>query len=273
MSAQARPMTGPTAGLLALDLGLAAVLAVLWLAPGAPAQWRTWQAPQPQPPTLDDIDAAQLTPNPAAGAAYPGVLQRPLMDPARRPQAAASAPAAAAAAPAPALGPPGAPGSLAVIGVELPPEQAWPAPGLPPTPTGSAARLRVSGSAGERQQAVAQLAATRPESLLLVVHAPSSPDRGTARFVREAARHAGRVALWPVAAAAPSAAGEGAGAGGENAADTPAIARWQRWLQSEGFSALALVPSAPAATNWIAQSASQPQPQPQAHAASPAPTP
>ena len=57
MSAQARPMTGPTAGLLALDLGLAAVLAVLWLAPGAPAQWRTWQAPQPQPPSLDDIDA------------------------------------------------------------------------------------------------------------------------------------------------------------------------------------------------------------------------
>ena len=100
MSAQARPMTGPTAGLLALDLGLAAVLAVLWLAPGAPAQWRTWQAPQPQPPSLDDIDAAQLTPNPAAGAAYPGVLQRPLMDPARRPQAAARAPAAAAAAPA-----------------------------------------------------------------------------------------------------------------------------------------------------------------------------
>ncbi|WP_377559763.1 hypothetical protein, partial [Ottowia beijingensis] len=94
-------MTGPTAGLLALDLGLAAVLAVLWLAPGAPAQWRTWQAPQPQPPSLDDIDAAQLTPNPAAGAAYPGVLQRPLMDPARRPQAAASAPAAAAAAPPP----------------------------------------------------------------------------------------------------------------------------------------------------------------------------
>ena len=81
MSAQARPMTGPTAGLLALDLGLAAVLAVLWLAPGAPAQWRTWQAPQPQPPSLDDIDAAQLTPNPAAGAAYPGVLQKILTHP------------------------------------------------------------------------------------------------------------------------------------------------------------------------------------------------
>ena len=173
----------------------------------------------------------------------------------------------AAAAPAPVLGPPGAPGSLAVIGFELPPEQAWPAPGLPPTPTGSAARLRVSGSAGERQQALAQLAATRPESLLLVVHAPSSPDRGTARFVREAARHAGRVALWPVAAAAPSAAGEGASA----VAEAPAIARWQRWLQSEGFSALALVPSAPEATNWIAKAASQPQPEP--HAASPAPTP
>ncbi|AVO35284.1 DUF2868 domain-containing protein [Ottowia oryzae] len=186
-----------------------------------------------------------------------------VIDPEHRPTAAAT--------PAPALGPPGAPGSLAVIGFELPPEQAWPAPGLPPTPAGSAAPLRVSGSAAERQQALAQLAATRPESLLLVVHAPSSPDRGTARFVREAARQAGRVALWPVAAAAPSAAGEGASAGGETPADTPAIARWQRWLQSEGFSALAMVPSAPAATNWIAQATPQHQPEP--HAASPAPTP
>ena len=177
----------------------------------------------------------------------------------------------AAAAPAPVLGPPGAPGSLAVIGFELPPEQAWPAPGLPPMPAGSAAPLRVSGSAGERQQALAQLAATRPESLLLVVHAPSSPDRGTARFVREAARQAGRVALWPVGAVA----GDGASAVAETSvqasADTAATARWQRWLESEGFSALALVPSAPAATNWIAQATPQPQPEP--HAASPAPTP
>ena len=91
-----------TTGLLALDLGLAAVLAALWLAPGPAAQWRSWQAPAPQPPSLDDIDAARLTPNPAAAAAYPAVLERPLMDPARRPQAAASAPAAAASAPPPA---------------------------------------------------------------------------------------------------------------------------------------------------------------------------
>ncbi len=102
MSAPGHPITRPTgatAGLLALNLGLAVVLAALWLAPGAPAQWRSWQAPAPQPPSLDDIDAAQLTPNPAAGAAYPGVLQRPLMDPSRRPQAAASAPGAAATPP------------------------------------------------------------------------------------------------------------------------------------------------------------------------------
>jgi hypothetical protein len=58
--------------------------------------------------------------------------------------------------------------------------------------------LRVSGSQAERQGALQQLAATRPQSLLLLVHAPASPDRGTARFVREAAALAQRTALWPV---------------------------------------------------------------------------
>jgi hypothetical protein len=137
--------------------------------------------------------------------------------------------------------PPGAPGSLAVIGFELPPEQLWPVPGLPPMPAGSAAPLRLAGSARERQGALAQLAATRPESLLLVVHAPSSPDRGTARFVREAARLSGRMALWAVSEE-----------GSEGTADA-GLARWRRWLQSEGFEAVALVNSAPLAVEWIAQ--------------------
>ena len=142
---------------------------------------------------------------------------------------------------APPLGPPGAPGSLAVIGFELPPEQPWPGPGLPPTPAGSAAPLRLAGSARERQDALAQLAATRPASLLIVVHARSSPDRGTARFVREAARPAGRAALLAL--------GEGTA---EGATDSPGLPRWRQWLDSEGFEALALLPSAQAATEWIA---------------------
>jgi len=63
------------------------------------------------------------------------------------------------------------------------------------------------------------------------VHAPSSPDRGTARFLREAlptSRRAAVLALGP----------RGAG-------------RWRDWLDSEGFQAVAIVQSAPAAMDWI----------------------
>ena len=108
---------------------------------------------------------------------------------------------------------------------------------------GSAAPLRLAGSARERQDALAQLAATRPAALLLLVHAPSSPDRGTARFLREAARQAGRTALWALAD------------DGQTPAESAGCLRWQRWLESEGFQALAILPSAQAATEWIADGA------------------
>ena len=130
---------------------------------------------------------------------------------------------------------PGAPGSLAVLGFELPPEVPWPLPGLP---VGTQPPERIAGSARERQAVLTRLAATRPESLLLVVHGPSSPDRGTARFVREAARCAARVALLPL------------GAGGAG--------RWRQWLDSEGFEALASVESAPLAIDWIANAVTTP---------------
>ena len=49
-----------------------------------------------------------------------------------------------------------------------------------PLPTDSGAPpLRVSGSQAERQGALQQLAATRPQSLLLLVHGAASPDRDT----------------------------------------------------------------------------------------------
>lgn len=83
---------------------MAVVLAGAWLLPGPTAAWRQWSAPAAQPPNLDDVKAAELTPNPAAAAAYPVVLERPLLNPARRPQAAASAASAPAAA-APPLSP------------------------------------------------------------------------------------------------------------------------------------------------------------------------
>jgi hypothetical protein len=134
---------------------------------------------------------------------------------------------------------PGAPGSWALVGFELPPEQPWPPAALPPPARPPAMPpLAVDGSAPARQQAIAQLAAARPAALLLACHAPASPDRGTARFLREAASQAGRSALWLLAA--------------EGAAPAAAVQRWRRWLDSEGFEALALVDQAQAATEWIA---------------------
>ncbi|MFO1182633.1 DUF2868 domain-containing protein [Ottowia sp.] len=124
---------------------------------------------------------------------------------------------------------PGAPDSRLVIGFELPSDVPWPLPMDPAAPP-----LRISGSQAERQRALQQLAATRPRSLLLLVHGAASPDRGTARFVREAASLAQRVALWPV---------------GE---DESGSERWREWLKSEGFDALALVDRAQSALDWIA---------------------
>ena len=92
-------MTRQVSPLALLVLALMALaLAVLWLAPGVPAGWRHWQAPAPQAPKLDDVQAAARQFNPAAVAVYPAVLERPLMSPARRPPAPASAAVAAPAA-------------------------------------------------------------------------------------------------------------------------------------------------------------------------------
>ena len=138
--------------------------------------------------------------------------------------------------PAPSSAPPGAPGSLAIVGFELPPEAPWPVPGLP---VGALPPERIAGSASERQAVIARLAHVRPESLLLVVQATASPDRGTARFVREAAAQVGRTALLL--------------AGGE-AVPEAAARRWRDWLRAEGFQAVWVVESAPAAVDWMASS-------------------
>ena len=129
---------------------------------------------------------------------------------------------------------PGAPGTWALIGFELPPELPWPPAGLPAP---SVPALAIAGGARERQDALARLAAARPAALLLACHATASPDRGTARFLREAAALAGRTALL-LAAAGP--------------VPEAAARRWRTWLDSEGFGALALMEQAPAAMDWIA---------------------
>jgi hypothetical protein len=79
-----------TPTLIALDAVLALALVALWLAPGAPARWRAWQAPAPQAPALDDARAARLVPNPALRRDYPAITARPLFTANRRPHAVAS---------------------------------------------------------------------------------------------------------------------------------------------------------------------------------------
>ncbi|MCL1961094.1 MAG: hypothetical protein FWG56_04840 [Desulfovibrionaceae bacterium] len=81
-----------TSALAAAAALLALALAALWLSPVAP--WRAWTPPPPQAPNLGDAQAALLAANPAAAAAYPSVLERPLLQPSRRPEAPANLPAA-----------------------------------------------------------------------------------------------------------------------------------------------------------------------------------
>jgi len=91
-----------TSALAAIGALLALTLAALWLGPGPVAAWRAWSPPAPQAPNLDDARAALLSANPAATAAYPAVLERPLLQPSRRPDPAASGAAAEDAPPPPA---------------------------------------------------------------------------------------------------------------------------------------------------------------------------
>jgi hypothetical protein len=85
-------MSGRATSLLAAaSAALALLLAALWLGPGPLARWRVWSPPPAQAPQLDDAQAAVLRGLPGATAAYPAVLERPLMQPSRRPEAAASA--------------------------------------------------------------------------------------------------------------------------------------------------------------------------------------
>ena len=61
----ARLATALYVGAIAL---MAALLAALWWAPGPLAAWRHWQAPAPQAPKLDDVQAALLRAGGAAAA-------------------------------------------------------------------------------------------------------------------------------------------------------------------------------------------------------------
>lgn len=139
---------------------------------------------------------------------------------------------------------PAIPGTLAVVGFELPPEMPWP----PPVPLslaegdgGEQVLLeRIAGSAAERQEVVAALEQARPWSLLVVCHVASSPDRGTARFLREVAPLARQCHLLLAAEE-----------GGAALRKEESRRRWADWLAVEQLDAIKLVPesSEPGRTN------------------------
>ena len=123
----------------------------------------------------------------------------------------------------------------ALLGFELPPESAW-----PPLAAGADVwSRRIAGTSSERADVLETLRQARPARLLIVCHAASSPDRGTARFVREAVAHAGASQLLLI--------------GSFEAADA---ARWAAWLRAAEFvPAVALTTNAEDASLWLAGAA------------------
>jgi len=110
-------------------------------------------------------------------------------------------------------------GTLALVGFELPPEVALPAALL----ARAAWSERLDGGIAERQAVLRRLAEHPPARLLLACHAPSTPDRGTLRFLESA--RAGGIALLLL--------GDGAHA-----------ARWRDWLDAAGRADIAVLTDA-----------------------------
>ncbi len=104
--------------------------------------------------------------------------------------------------------------ALMAVGFELPPELPWPPEALLRI---DAQTLRIDGSAPQRRQLLDTVARVRPRGLLIACHAPSSPDRGTERLLRELLAHCGECRLWLVATSPQ---------GGQ---------RWRRWLVDTGL--------------------------------------
>lgn len=127
---------------------------------------------------------------------------------------------------------PDAVGGLAIVGFELPPE--WEAEaGLAAT---AAWQARVDGTREEREAVLARLTARPPAGLLLACHAPSTPDRGTGRFLQAASHAAPTALLLTTVDGLPMPAG--------------APARWRAWLDETGHDEVPLFTSAAEATHW-----------------------
>lgn len=121
----------------------------------------------------------------------------------------------------------------ALVGFELPPECPWPPAEIGAVP---ALAINVSGSGDQRREALDRLQAQRPERILFICDQSASPDRGTARFLREARASGARASLLllPVRG------------GGE-----AFTRRWQDWLADSGLQPLPTFEGAAAASAWL----------------------
>ncbi len=128
-------------------------------------------------------------------------------------------------------GPSGATAGVALIGFELPPEMAWPPMGL--AGAGWVWSMNLSGSAEERDALRSRLTQQPPGAALVVVFAPGSPDRGTARWLRELRQSVPDLALL--------------------ASGNDGVTRWHSWMKLEGFEAFTLMEHAQQAIEWIAK--------------------
>ncbi|WP_326539141.1 DUF2868 domain-containing protein [Pseudorhodoferax sp.] len=121
-------------------------------------------------------------------------------------------------------------GTRWLLGFELPPEAPW-----PPFDTPAAVEaLRIAGTQQERAAVLQRLRAAPPHRLLIACHAPSSPDRGTERFLREACGLSGGWAVLLL--------------GARQEADA---ARWRDWLQRTALQPLAVLTEPRAALAWL----------------------
>lgn len=151
-----------------------------------------------------------------------------IVDPERAPPDGPSPPSAA--------GPGGAGGPPVWIAFELPPDLPWHAGGETPVE-------QVTGDSAGRQRVIDRLLRVPASRAVVVCSGATSPDRGTARFLRDAGGHAGAVAVLLV--------------------ESPGDPRfhpqlWVDWLQACGLGHLPVFTRPEAARAWADASASTP---------------
>ncbi|MBU1361930.1 MAG: DUF2868 domain-containing protein [Gammaproteobacteria bacterium] len=149
--------------------------------------------------------------------------------------------------------------ALVLIGFELPDEIAWPPPSLD---VRAATVLNIDGSGAARRDVLDRLVRQRPRHVVVACNAASTPDRGTARFLREVASHSGDCRLWLLSGETVGAS-VGASVGDQDAGDRAAAnrsahredgasahredgasARWRSWLADAGLATITTVHTA-----------------------------